>query len=505
MLFIRCEDALSEVIDLYQGFQVELSYFVTPAITKETRVRLLPVTETSLDPYRLLFNPNTATWCLLEKEEVPLISALAVPGTFGGLMEAFHFPAFRLRRFITNLYRLGLAEINGKSGMDQAVFERGPLFGKRYNVELITTDRCNLACSYCFAEANPTGRQMELEVGFDAIDRILQLDASSAWLKFDGGEVLLDFDHFRRLVTYARDRCRGMGKRFELGIQLTTNGLLLDPGKTDFLAEQGIRVHLSLDGPEELHDGNRRSTRGEGTYRRVKRALALLQERGIDYMVIGVVNRLNCEHAVDVAQHLADLDVESVRLNPVYLAGRGRSGDAAISADQYFQFMSEILDFLVDSRAFREENLAAMVRNLVVRTRDYRCIRSPCAAGYDHFAIDPGGDVYPCGAYRLAVPGSRLGRLSELPSLEECYLENELLQQMASRIAANIPECADCTWRHLCECGCSLDAYANQGDLMKPCSLCGFYRQMYPRLLSELARQPALLNLMVPEGLWCHI
>jgi len=505
MLFIRCEDALSEVIDLYQGFQVELPYFTTPVITRKSLVRLFPVTETNLAPYCLLFNPNTATWCLLEKEEVPVISALAVPRTFGELMNAFPLPGFRLRRLIINLYRLGLAEINGKIGLDQAVFERGPLFDKRYNIELITTERCNLSCSYCFAEAAPTGRQMGLEVGFDVIDRILQIDASTVWLKFDGGEVLLDFDHFRRLVTYARDRCRGMGKRYELGIQLTTNGLLLDPGKIDFLADQGIRVHLSLDGPEELHDANRLSVRGEGTYRRVKRALVLLQERGIDYMVIGVVNRRNWERAMDVAQHLADLHVESVRLNPVYLAGRGRSGTAAISADQYFQFMSEILDFLGESRAFREENLAAMVRNLVVRTRDYRCNRSPCAAGYDHFSIDPAGDVYPCGAYRLAVPGSRLGQFAELPSLEESYLENELLQQMASRIAANIPECTGCTWRHLCECGCSLDAYANRGGLMKPCSLCDFYRQMYPRLLSELARKPALLNLMVPEGLWCHV
>jgi sulfatase maturation enzyme AslB (radical SAM superfamily) len=75
---------------------------------------------------------------------------------------------------------------------------------------------------------------------------------------------------------------------------------------------------------------------------------------------------------------------------------------------------------------------------------------------------------------------------------------------MASRIVADIPECADCHWRHLCEGGCSLDAYANQGGLMKPCSLCGFYRQMYPKLLSTLASRPALLNLLVPEALWCH-
>lgn len=504
MLFPRSEGALSEVIDLYQGFQVELPYFSVPSIAKETPVRLLPVIETDLGPWRLLFNPSTAIWCLLEREETPVVSAFGTGTTFGELASSGPLPVFRLRRLLTNLYRLGLVEIDGNSGLDQAVFRNGPLFGKRYNIELIVTDRCNLACSYCFAGSGPEGRLLDLETGFEVIDRALALDASSVWLKIDGGEALIDFEHFRRLVTYARNRSQGMGRRHELGIQLSTNGTFLDPEKADFLAEQGIRVHLSLDGPRELHDRSRPSAEGEGTYHAAVRALALLQERGMDYMVIGVVSRQNWEHPIEVAEHLTRLGVESVRLNPVYLTGRGRDRDVAIRPEQYFHFLSRILDFLAERRAFREENLAAMARNLVVRTRDYRCMRSPCAAGYDHLAIDPAGDVYPCGAFRHAVPESRVGRLADLASLDGAYLDHGLLQQMANRIVADIPECSDCHWRHLCEGGCSLDAYANQGGLMKPCSLCDFYRRMYPQLLSALANRPALLNLLVPDALWCH-
>lgn len=504
MLFPRSEDTVSEVVDLYQAFQIELPYFAIPSISHDTKISLLSVTKTNLGSRRLLFNSNTATWCLMESEEKEIISALAQPRTFGELIRLFPFSALRLRRLITNLYRLGLAEIDDKSGLDQSIFEKGPLFGKRSCIELIITERCNLACTYCFAEAGPKGRQMDLEIGFDAIDRALEIDASSVWLKFDGGEALLDFERFRRLVTYTRDRARGIGKRFEVGIQLTTNGLPLDPQKADFLAEQGVRVHLSLDGPQELHDRARPSARGEGSYHLARRALGLLQEREIDYMVIGVVSQQNCDRATDVVEHLIQLNVESVRLNPIYLAGRGRSEGVAISTEQYLQFMFEVLDLLAGNRAFREENLAALARNLVFKTRDYRCMRSPCAAGYDHLAIDPVGDVYPCGAFRLAVPESRLGRLAELPSLEEAFLGNKLVQQMASRIVANIPGCSDCNWRHLCEGGCSLDAYTKHGELMRPCSLCSYYQQMYPKLLSAFARHPALLNLLVPEALWCH-
>ena len=439
MLFPRSEEALSEVVDLYQGFQVELPYFAIPSIKRETLIRLLPVIENDVSPWRLLFNPHTAMWCLLEREETPVASSLCTSRTFGELAASGSLPILRLRRLITNLYRLGLVEIDGKSGLDQAIFQRGPLFGKRYNIELMVTERCNLACSYCFAGAGPQGRFMDPEIGFETIDRALALDASSVWIKFDGGEALINFEIFRRLVTYARDRSHGMGKRHELGIQLTTNGWFLDPQKADFLAEQGVRVHLSLDGPPEFHDRTRPSAGGEGTYRAATRALGLLRERGIDHMIIGVVSRQNWEHAVEVAEHLTYLGVESVRLNPVYRVGRGRDQEVAIQAEEYFYFLSGVLDFLAEKRAFREENLAAMARNLVVRTRDYRCMRSPCAAGYDHLAIDPAGDVYPCGAFRLAVPESRIGRLIDLTCLDAVYLNNELLQRMASRIVADIP------------------------------------------------------------------
>src|SRR5215471_163259 len=61
-----------------------------------------------------------------------------------------------------------------------------------------------------------------------------------------------------------------MAKRCPPLLQLThsfqTNGLLLNQDWVRFLARVQARVGLSIDGPEDLHDANRRTRRGSGTH-----------------------------------------------------------------------------------------------------------------------------------------------------------------------------------------------------------------------------------------------
>ena len=126
----------------------------------------------------------------------------------------------------------------------------------------------------------------------------------------------MEFDALRRLIIYARDRVAGMGRQMGIGVQVTTNGTLLDDEAAEFFADQGVRVHLSLDGPPDVHDAARPTAGGGGSYAAAVAGLRRLQERGIDHCVIGTVGPHNVRDARRVLDHLAELGVESVRLNP---------------------------------------------------------------------------------------------------------------------------------------------------------------------------------------------
>jgi uncharacterized protein len=94
-----------------------------------------------------------------------------------------------------------------------------------------------------------------------------------------GGEpALYGLDGFRRIVALEK-RHSPRGREIHNGIQ--TNGLLLDEEWCRFLADEGFRVGLSLDGPARFHDLYRVAPGGGGTHALVMAACERLGRRGV--------------------------------------------------------------------------------------------------------------------------------------------------------------------------------------------------------------------------------
>ena len=132
------------------------------------------------------------------------------------------------------------------------------------HLTLHLTDRCNLACRYCYQRHGAS--DMPRETAEAAIDRLAT--GNNPGIVFFGGEPLLRKDLMLALV----DRCEAREpNRFHY--KVTTNGTLLDES---FLAEAGRRrlaVALSCDGVRAAHDAFRVDAAGRGTWERVEPAL----------------------------------------------------------------------------------------------------------------------------------------------------------------------------------------------------------------------------------------
>src|SRR6185295_20164496 len=74
-----------------------------------------------------------------------------------------------------------------------------------------------------------------------------------------------------------------MAERRPASLQLThrfqSNGVLLNENWARFFARIDARVGLSIDGPADLHDANRRTHRGQGTHDRSEEHTSELQSR----------------------------------------------------------------------------------------------------------------------------------------------------------------------------------------------------------------------------------
>ena len=181
---------------------------------------------------------------------------------------------------------------------------------------------CNLRCAYCFAGTGEYGgggrKLMPLDIGKKAVDFLIEKSVGRKNLEMDffGGEPLMNFDMVKETVRYARSIEQEHGKNFRFTI--TTNGVLLDDDKIDFINKEMSNVVLSIDGRREVNDKIRSTVSGAGCYDIIMpKFKKLVEKRGQEqYYIRGTFTRYNLDFSKDVL-HFADEGFEQISVEPV--------------------------------------------------------------------------------------------------------------------------------------------------------------------------------------------
>jgi len=120
-----------------------------------------------------------------------------------------------------------------------------------------------------------------------------------------GGEPLMSgIDFFKKAVKLQK-KYKPSGKTLKNGIQ--TNATLLNEEWCTFLLDEGFTVGVSLDGPGDLHNINRRTGDGRDTLSEVLRGFSLLKKHGIIPEVLCVVNAKNVNEPLKVYHFIKGL------------------------------------------------------------------------------------------------------------------------------------------------------------------------------------------------------
>lgn len=85
-----------------------------------------------------------------------------------------------------------------------------------------------------------------------------------------------------------------------------------------FFAENQFLVGLSLDGPKEIHDANRRDAAGKGTFPAVMEAGRLLKKHGVPFNILCVVDNTVARNANQVLNFFCKTDFFTCNLFPVW-------------------------------------------------------------------------------------------------------------------------------------------------------------------------------------------
>jgi uncharacterized protein len=169
------------------------------------------------------------------------------------------------------------------------------------------TPFCNIDCSYCYLSDRQSTATMSLATLDLACRRVfespnLDVQLEVAW---HGGEPLtVPLAWYEEAIALMAER---RPAALELKHRFQTNGLLLNEDWARFFARIQAKIGLSIDGPSDLHDANRRTRRGSGTHERAMRAVRLLQDHGLEFHVITVLT----EKSFDDPDRLFDFYVQN--------------------------------------------------------------------------------------------------------------------------------------------------------------------------------------------------
>ena len=326
---------------------------------------------------------------------------------------------------------------------------------------------CNLKCKYCFASQGDFGGHkayMSSEVGKKALKYLGDNSGSRKALEVDffGGEPLMDFELVKELVEYGNEIAAEKGKHFRFTI--TTNGVLLDDDKIDFINKNMHNVVLSLDGRKEINDEMRPTLNDRGSYDIIVPKYQKLIEgrKNKYYYVRGTFTKKNLDFSKDV-NLFKDLGFNLASIEPVVDADYN---EYAITEEDLPVILQEYEDLAIEYAKNQIKGDPFKFFHFMVDLTQGPCVikrMSGCGAGCEYVAVTPEGDIYPCHQF----VGNEDFKMANILD-DKVEFPEELQQDFLNSHVFSKEDCKNCWNKFYCSGGCHANAYNFNHDLMKP-------------------------------------
>jgi uncharacterized protein len=338
-----------------------------------------------------------------------------------------------------------------------------------HTVVLQPTPFCNINCRYCYLPQRNAKTVMPLATVTTIFEKIFASGWSSPYLTiiWHAGEPLVLPTSYYRAAFEAIEAVRPPS--LELRHCVQTNGMLIDQDWCDLIKKWHIGVGVSVDGPRHLHDANRVTRAGKGTFDRTIDGIRLLRRENVPFHVITVLSEKSM-HAPDelldfyLSEGIDDVCFNVEESEGTHVSGL-LSGSDPVASFRYFldrfwtlsrkssriQFIREI-DGMIP-RIFRPEGAAA--ENSQVEP--FGMVNIDCHGNVSSFSPELLG--YKNAKYNDFMVGNILS-----DSLEE-MLQSPAMLAMSRDISAGVEACRrECDYFSVCGGGAPVNKLAENGS-----------------------------------------
>lgn len=364
---------------------------------------------------------------------------------------------------------------------------------------------CNMRCAYCFYRDVADNREHAFE-GMLSLERMEQVIAAAVEyaegvcsFAFQGGEpTLAGLDFFRQVVAL-EEKYRRPGLQIRNAIQ--TNGFCIDEEWAEFLGKNDFLVGLSLDGPAELHDLNRRDNQGKRTHDRIMKTVRLFEKHKVEYNILCVVTGKNAKSIQRIYQFYKKQNFKWLQFIPCLEPLEQERGAESyhLSVRNYGDFLIRIFDLWYQDLQKGEyvsiRHLDNWLMILLGEPAESCDMVGHCSV---QFVIEGDGGVYPCDFYVLDQ--WRLGTVGEQSFAE--LAESDTAKRFVETSLAVPERCRACPAYRVCRNGCRRNRLELEGMAGE-----NYYCDAYRRFFTERARElqgaaRLILQMRRQNGYW---
>lgn len=262
------------------------------------------------------------------------------------------------------------------------------------SIYLMTTNRCNMNCTYCYERELFKDNRNDLteEIGKQAIDWLVsqRIPGHKARPNEDinicyfGGEPTLNWKVIKNNIEYCRKIEKE--KKITFGLYLLTNGYQLPQPEEKFLKDMhglNLKMQISLDGCQKAHD----TTRGHFT-EIIENAKKIIKHCRHNVIVRMTVTPSNIHHAFESWRTMVNL---SCIVNMIPIVEEEWTPEAIIIAKVQFKKIMNYYQKLSNSQPVRF-NIAEDLNDVGFRQ---------CAAGGTMTSVTVDGLIYPCHRFQF--------------------------------------------------------------------------------------------------------
>lgn len=320
---------------------------------------------------------------------------------------------------------------------------------------------CNMTCSYCFGDGGSYGgpeTKMTLSVTKKAIEYLYSHcgDRKECMIGFFGGEPLTNWPILRESILYSEQIAKT--KEIRTIYFITTNATLVTRKMLEFLEKYDTKLVISIDGPEFIHDQERKTKAGKGTYQLVKDKVTLIAEfPKIAVQARPTITPLGSGYVENIYQHIVtDLGIARVHARPQSSFGSQRGLNAKETAE-FVLGIDKSIDWMLSEA--QDERFVGVINVLkYVNILYHRIVRHyHCGAGTSVLSISPDGSVFPCPRFtgeKEFLLGNIITNVSSDYRLR--FFQNGVMSR---------DECKTCWARHICGGGCCYMHWNKSGSI----------------------------------------